>query len=84
MRFSSTESEAKTERPSVSWVRPRRVISNAGRPVMSRPSNRIVPRVVGTSPDTTRATVDLPAPFAPTSASARPARTSSDTSKSAS
>ena len=68
----------------MSWDSPDRAISYAGRPVTSRPSNRMVPAVVGTRPDTTRATVDLPAPFAPTSATARPVGTANDTSKSAS
>ena len=52
-------------------------------PVMSTPSNRTAPAVIGIRPETTRAIVDLPAPFAPSSATTRPSAIENDTPNSA-
>ena len=48
-------------------------------PVMSSPSNSSWPAVTGSSPETTRAIVVLPAPFAPSSATTWPSGTENDT-----
>ena len=50
-----------------------------GRPVIARPSKTTLPAEAGTSPETERARVDLPAPFAPNTASTDPGPTSKET-----
>ena len=50
---------------------------------MSRPSKVTVPLNGGTNPETVRASVLFPAPFAPSTATTEPSGTSIDTSKSA-
>ena len=82
-RLSSTSKVANTERPSGAWATPRRTSLQVGRPVTSSPAKKIRPLVSGTSPVATRAIVDFPAPFGPTSAVTEPAGTDSDTPKSA-
>ena len=52
-------------------------------PVMSRPSKSIRPPLGGTRPETARASVLFPAPFAPSTASTVPGATVSDTPNSA-
>ena len=52
-------------------------------PVMSLPSKKILPPAGGTSPETVRASVLFPAPFAPRTASTEPGATSVSTPKSA-
>ncbi len=74
---------ANTPRPSTTWAMPARATLKAGRLVTSVPSSRTVPADVGRRPDTTRDTVDLPAPLDPIRATTPPAGTSKDTSKSA-
>ena len=76
-------SVANTERPSGAWATPARANWYAGLPVRSMPSTRTVPDVGAISPDATRATVVLPAPFGPTRATASPGSIVSDTSNSA-
>ncbi len=53
----------------------------AGCPVTTTPLNVTRPEAAGTSPETVRARVLLPAPFAPRMAVTEPAATSSDRSK---
>ena len=49
--------------------------------VMSTPSKTTCPAVAGISPETTRAIVVFPAPFAPSSAVTPPSATENDTPK---
>ena len=62
---------------------PRRASSKGLRCETSEPSKHTVPPVGRTKPVATRATVVLPAPFAPSSAVTDPARTARDTPNSA-
>ena len=80
-RLSSTSKVAKTERPSGAWAMPRRTSFQVANPVTSSPANKMRPAVQGTSPVTTRAMVDLPAPFGPTRAVTEPAATDIETPK---
>ena len=69
--------------PSTTWATPSRAILHAGNRVTSVPANDTVPTVACTSPVMVRATVDLPAPFDPMSATTPPVGTLNDTSNSA-
>ena len=69
--------------PSTTCAMPRRAILQAGIRVTSVPAKKTEPSVAVTSPVMVRATVDLPAPFEPISATTPPAGTLNDTSKSA-
>ena len=80
-RFSSTVKVANTDRPSGAWATPARAKRNGGAPPRSSPSTRTVPRSGAISPLATRATVVLPTPLAPRSATASPGPIVSDTPK---
>ena len=71
-RFSSTVSDANTDRPSGAWTIPSRAIRYGRSLSMRTPSKSTSPLVGRTSPDATRAIVVLPAPFEPSSASTLP------------
>ena len=67
-RFSATVIVGKTPRPPGIIASPRAAISSVDSLVMRSPSNSTAPPVAGSSPMITRNTVDLPAPFVPSSA----------------
>jgi hypothetical protein len=71
-RLSSTLSAANTWRPSGTCTMPACTRWRADLPARSMPSKRIVPPQVGWTPEIARSNVDLPAPFAPTSATSSP------------
>ena len=64
-RFSSTDSEGNTWRPSGTWQMPIRTISWGLVPVISLPLNSIVPPALSTRPEMDISVVLLPAPLAP-------------------
>jgi len=82
-KFSSTVMPANSRRLSGTWAMPSATIRWAGVVTRSTPSMTIVPAVGRIIPDTTRMSVVLPAPLGPMTPTASPARTSSETSKSA-
>jgi hypothetical protein len=82
-RFSVTLMRGKSLRPSGDCAMPRLTISCAGTVVMSRPWKRIDPWRGRLSPLIERSVVVLPAPFAPSSVTISPSRTTSDTPLSA-
>ncbi len=65
-------------RPSGTWTMPSRAILNAGIALMSWLLKVIWPELAVTSPLTTLATVDLPAPFEPSRATIAPGFTSNE------
>ena len=69
--------------PSTTCAMPSRAILQADVRVTSVPAKRTEPSVAVTRPVMVRATVDLPAPFEPISATTPPAGMLNDTSKSA-
>ena len=69
--------------PSGTWTMPSRAIRKAGIVAMSLLLKVMRPEVAVTSPLTTLATVDLPAPFDPSRATIAPGFTSNETPKSA-
>ena len=73
LRFSSTVSPGKMPRASGTRSMPARARSSAGSAVTSRPLRRTRPDVASTRPAVTPHKVDLPAPFAPRSATTSPA-----------
>jgi len=74
-RFSSTDMPGKMPRPSGAWHSPRRTRRSARSLVMSSPANLILPEATGRMPEIARMVVDLPAPFAPISATISPSST---------
>ncbi len=83
MRFSSTDSDGKSRRPSGTSVMPRRTTSSAERPPTGRPRKATESAGTSISPAMARSSVLLPAPLAPMIASTSPASTASETPKSA-
>src|SRR6185436_7021752 len=92
IRFSSTVSSRNGRRRSGQWTRPRMRISCAGSASMRSPAKRtspsstmspVVPRFMRSSkrtrPEIARSSVDLPAPFGPTTPTSSPSSTRSDT-----
>ena len=77
-RFSVTVMRGKSRRPSGDCAMPRFTIWCAGTDVMSLPWNRIDPWRGRLRPLIERSVVDLPAPFAPSSVTISPSRTSSE------
>ena len=75
-------SDGNTPRPPGTWMTPLRAIRCGPMPLMSTPLWLIVPCVGLTRPEIARSTVDLPAPFVPSSAIVSPSRSSRLTPKS--
>ncbi len=73
-RLASTGRLGKTWRPSGTWVNPRRTTKFGVLPVTSSPSIVTEPAAGWTTPQTAFSSDDLPAPFAPISATRSPAR----------
>ncbi len=82
MRFSSTLICVKSRRPSGTWTIPCSITRYAGIWSMRTPSNSTLPLRGLISAETVLMIVDLPAPFAPTSTTISPGRTSKETSQS--
>ena len=80
-RFSRTVRPGKMRRFSGTRPTPRHAISCGRRPISECPSNSMVPRHGRRKPMAVFISVVLPIPFLPSSATASPARTSSDTPK---
>src|SRR5262249_25195527 len=78
-RFSATVMCGNTRRPSGQWAIPRRRISWAASPWISRPSKRMRPAAARTSPEMVRSVVVFPAPLAPSRHTNSPAPTVSVT-----
>src|SRR5262249_30989793 len=78
-RLSPTLSRLKSRRPSGTSAMPSATRSGASTSSIRRPSNQISPRSGVSSPAMVLRSVVFPAPFAPTSATASPARTWSET-----
>ena len=77
-RFSNTVMRGNNRRPSGDWATPRLTIVCADSFVMSSPWKLIRPRRGWFKPLIERSVVDLPAPFAPSSVTISPSRTSSE------
>src|SRR5262245_58661760 len=77
-RFSATVRRLKSRRPSGTRARPSFTRSGGSRLPSGRPSKRISPARGATRPAMALRSVVLPAPFAPTSATISPGRTSSE------
>src|SRR6185437_959549 len=75
-KFSSTPRLAKMPRSSGQNATPARAIFSGGRPISSRPSKRIEPLRLATSPMIERSVVVLPAPLRPSSVTTSPCCTS--------
>ena len=75
MMFSRTVSPGKIRRPSGTWEIPRRTIASGFSPRMLLPRYRISPLTFGTSPDSVRKVVDLPAPLEPSRVTISPSST---------
>src|SRR5262245_7010400 len=74
-RFSRTDRNGKTSRPSGTWLRPRRTTWSGSIRWISRPSKTTVPFWGSITPDTVLRMVLLPAPFAPRIVTMLPAGT---------
>src|SRR5215471_3623905 len=74
-RFSRTVICGKSRRPSGTWVIPPATMASELQPVISVPSSRTRPAVGGTMPQMALRSVDLPAPWLPTSVTMSPAST---------
>ena len=66
-------------RPSGTCTTPNRAMRWAEYLLTSSPATRMEPPLTGTRPETTRASVDFPAPFEPTRAMIPPSGTVNDT-----
>ena len=78
-RFASAVRPMKTERSSVTRLRPRRALRCSGAWV-GAPCHRTSPAIAGMAPASVRNVVDLPAPFTPSSTTTSPGRTSNERS----
>ena len=78
-RLSSTERRGNRRRFSGTWATPSSITRCAGTSLSEAPSRRISPALTSISLEITRKSVVLPAPFGPITATASPARTSSET-----
>ena len=77
-RFSSTVISWKMRRPSGTCTSPLRTILSAGMCMMSSPMNLMEPVRERSKPERVFKVVDLPAPFAPISATISPSFTSKE------
>ena len=73
----------KSWRPSGTWATPPATIAAGVAPSSRRPSSSTRPPRSGMRPEIARSVVVLPAPFEPMSATISPARTSSETPRTA-
>ena len=74
-RFSRTERNGKTSRPSGTWESPRRATRSGSSPWMGRPSSVTLPFCGSMTPETVLRMVVLPAPLAPKIVTMAPAGT---------
>ena len=81
-RFSATVWFGNSASPPGTWTMPIATRISGSVSVMVRPFMRTTPRSGSTSPLIARSSVDLPAPFVPSSASTSPRCTSRSTSNS--
>src|SRR5438067_434392 len=81
-RLSSTDNRPNSRRPSGTSAIPARTTTCAGFPATGDPSRATVPEVGRSRPAMHLSNVDLPAPFAPTSATSSPAETDNETPRS--
>src|SRR5262245_27940709 len=82
-RFSSTESDGNSRRPSGTSAMPRATTAWAGSFPIGSPSNRMASRRDAMTPAMHLSSVDLPAPLAPMTATTSPGGTRSETPNSA-
>ena len=72
--FRRTVMLGKMRRPSGTWIRPRATIAAGRACSMVAPSKRMLPRQGRMTPEMVRLSVDLPAPFEPSTATISPRR----------
>jgi len=65
----------KMRRPSGTWIRPCATIAEGRARAISLPAKRIAPCQARNTPEIARLSVDLPAPFAPSTATISPSFT---------